>query len=58
MPETIETSATITSSNAYVHSAVGPAINSALVSSPGSTVIGSAGVTFPTTGQQWPLGNS
>jgi hypothetical protein len=58
MPESIETSATITASDAFLHSAVGPASNDAQVSSAGSATAGTAGggVIFPATGQQWPLG--
>ena len=60
MPETIETSATITASGEFVHSGVGPASNSFHVSSTGSLAWDeeSGGVTFPAAGQQWPLGTA
>jgi hypothetical protein len=58
MPEAIDASATLTASGGYIHSGVGPAANIRIVSSPTSATVTSGGVTFPATGQQWPLGYS
>ena len=60
MPEDVSTSATITASGEFVHSGFGPASNDQQVSSDARASAGTAGggMTFPATGQQWPLGSS
>jgi hypothetical protein len=59
MPESISTSATLTASGNFVHSEFGPASNEQQTSSHDNLSIDVAGVsTFPSTGQQWPLGSS
>ena len=62
MPEAIDTSATITASEAFLHSGIGPQSDDKQVSSNANVSAGTAegggggSPTLPTTGWQWPLG--